>query len=127
MVYDMTTDSYLDGDNISIECSNFDASSLSHNLPPISMPHDLTLFHLNIRSLVQHFEDFGNYLAVTNVQFHLIALSEIWFKDSTNARRFQLPHYAMVHKQGIIMNYGGVALYIHESCNFKERDDIVTM
>jgi len=87
---------------------------------------DLSLMHLNIRSLVNHFHDLENFLSVINFPFDFIALSEIWFKETTIECRFKLPNYNSVFKKGIITNYGGVALYINSAYDYRERDDIIT-
>ena len=53
----------------------------------------LSLFHLNIRSIPDHFLEFTSFLNVLNVEFKVIALSETCIK--AHHISYNLPNYNM--------------------------------
>ena len=54
---------------------------------------NLSLFHLNIRSIPDHFLEFTSFLNVLNVELKVIALSETWIK--AHHISYNLPNYNM--------------------------------
>ena len=89
----------------------------------VSMNTEISILHLNIRSIINRFDDFKAYLNSLAHEFSVIGLSETWL-NTYNQNNFPLPNYnstEMVrkNKQG-----GGVCLYINKSLQFRERHDL---
>ena len=82
---------------------------------------NISMFHLNIRSIPEHFIELASYIDSLDIVFKFIAISETWLKP--------------YHADYIILNYnaekdirfykrgGGVSLYIHSSLQYKLRND----
>ena len=83
---------------------------------------NLSIFHLNIRSVPLHFSELVLYLDVLNIDFSIIALSETAI-NSTHVS-YDIPNY------NVEMNYrekkrgGGVSMYIHSILQYKTRNDL---
>ena len=78
----LTTGNYYDEN--SFNCS------LSNN-------NNLSLFHMNIRSIPKDFSDIKAYLANLNHSFSIIGISETWLQD-------EFPSYALVN-YGLKLDY----------------------
>ena len=79
--------------------------------------------NLNIRSIVNKYEDFLTYLDSLEHKFSVIGLTETW-QNNENTDDFPVPQYCFTgkvrqHKQG-----GGVGLYVNQSDKYKERNDL---
>ena len=74
--------------------------------------NNLSLFHMNIRSIPKHKHSFS-----------VIGISETWLQD-------EVPSYPLVN-YGLELDYrshkrgGGVSLYLHESLQYKSRKDLI--
>ena len=85
--------------------------------------NNLSLFHMNIRSIPKHFSDLKAYLANLKHSFSVIGISETWLQD-------EVPSYPLVN-YGLELDYrshkrgGGVSLYLHESLQYKSRKDLI--
>ena len=83
---------------------------------------NLSMFHLNIRSVPLHFSELLAYLDVLDIDFNIIALSETAI-NSTHAL-YNIPNY------NVEMNYrekkrgGGVSMYINNILQYKLRNDL---
>ena len=83
---------------------------------------NIKMFHLNIRSIPEHFFELTPYIHGLNIDFKIVGISEIWLKP--------------FHTNHIITNYniekdirvknrgGGVSLYINGSLQYKLRNDL---
>ena len=79
--------------------------------------NDLSLIHLNIRSLQRNGDVFQTFFSTLDLKFDIICLSETWARDTalnnpfTNHNVFQS---IRANRQG-----GGVAIYVHKrfSCS----------
>ena len=81
-----------------------------------------TMFHLNIRSIPEHFIELTSYIDSLDFVFKIIAISETWLKPYHTD--YIIPNYSIekdirVHKRG-----GGVSLYVHSSLQYKLRNDL---
>ena len=85
-----------------------------------------SLYHINIRSLAAHNTEFLLSQRNTKSNFKVIGMCETWLSDF-NCHLFCLPNYKAVHKTRANRRGGGVSLYIHESIDFKTRDDLSLM
>ena len=72
-----------------------------------------SMFHLNIRSIPDHFTELTSLLNNLETEIKVIALSETWLKPSHN--NFNILNYNMEH---------GVALYLHKVLQYKVRNDL---
>ena len=82
----------------------------------------LSMYHLNIRSLPEHFIEFTAYIEHLNIDFKIIALSETWLKP--HHIDYIIPNYNIENELRIKRRGGGVSLYIHNSLQYKVRKDL---
>ena len=88
---------------------------------------NLSLLHLNIRSLNTNFDDFNNLLEESNFSFNIICLSETWstdknFQESSN---FHFPNYDAIHlERKTKKKGGGVLIYIKTNLMYRVRNDL---
>ena len=81
-----------------------------------------SMFHLNIRSIPDHFTELTSLLINLETEIKIIAISETWLKLShTN---FNIQNYNMVHEHRPKRRAGGVALYLHKVLQYKLRNDL---
>lgn len=77
---------------------------------------------MNIRILSNNYNKFIHYLCLLKHDFSIIALSETWLteasKDIFKIRKYNAVHYIRENRTG-----GSVSLFIHESYEFKVRED----
>lgn len=85
---------------------------------------NLSLFHLNVRSLNKNFEEFENLLNVLDLKFSAIALTETWLGDLHEISYFDLPGYVFINENRTSKSGGGVGLYIKNDLSIKRRDDL---
>ena len=91
------------------------------------LDENLSIVHLNIRSLNTNFENFRNLLTESNHCFNVICLRETWFSDEDfkNNSNYQIPKYkAIHHERKTGKRGGGVLVYIKNSLTYKVRSDI---
>ena len=77
--------------------------------------------HLNIRNLPEHFIEFTTYIDNLNIDFKIIALSETWLKPHHIDNI--IPIYNIENELRIKRRGGGVSLYIHNSLQYKVRNN----
>ena len=83
----------------------------------MAAPNSLVFCHVNAESLQPHFVDIEQIIHAHNV--HVLGISESWLKPHTSSQLFHIPGYVLVRHDRISNIRGGVALFIHESLNFK--------
>ena len=85
--------------------------------------NDFSLYHINIRSLPAHYNEF--LLSLRNIKscFKIFGMCETWLHD-VNSDMYSIPNYRGVHKTRNGRRGGGVSLFIHESIEFTNRDDL---
>ena len=81
----------------------------------------ISMVHLNIRSIPEHFIELTSFIDSLDFVFQIIAISETWLKPYHTD--FIIPNYSIekdirVHKRG-----GGVSLYVHSGLQYKLRND----
>ena len=86
------------------------------------------IFHLNVRSLRKHLEDFKLLVREMQCSIKLFCLTETWLKDQelTENSNFQIEGYNTVHLERKDTNGGGVIIYIKNDVNYKIRTDLTT-
>ena len=87
----------------------------------------LSIFHLNISSLSNHFDELCSYLDILKHNFGIIGITETRFlKDSPNIFNCNLPNYQYIHTP-TESTVGGAMLYISNKLSFKHRDDLSSL
>ena len=71
---------------------------------------NLSMCHLNIRSMSQNFSAFTDYLQLLSHSFTLIGLSETWLSD-VNCDLFHLQGYNFIEKHRATRTGGGIGLF----------------
>ena len=82
-----------------------------------------SLFHVNIRSVPQNFDNFTNYLNVLDFSFPIIGLTETWLSDS-NSDLFSIEGYEFIEWHRQTRSGGGVGILMKNNLNFIYRDDM---
>jgi len=87
---------------------------------------DLSVFHMNIRSLNCHFAGLCQYLQLLDVSFDVIVLTEIW---SCNADLYAniLPGYSFFRVLPANSIVGGVGIYVKNCFSVREISDYVIL
>ena len=123
--YDLTRSNNIDPDTYlttnKFSCDYFVENQFNEMLSK-NNPIDLSLLHLNIRSLQKIFNNLSNYLTNLNIQFSIIGISETWLRDDSHS--VDINGYRFIHKNRPNRTGGGVGLYISENLEFKLRPDL---
>ena len=85
---------------------------------------DLSVLHMNIRSLALHFDELFNLLGCTDIDFQVIGLSEI--KDSVDSpisANIDIPGYKFHHTSSQSAA-GGVGIYVKSLLKANKRLDL---
>ena len=91
----------------------YDASSFGNIR---KSPNDLSLFHLNIRSLGCKFDEFTAFMNVLGYHFDFICLSETWL-TGYNSHAFALDNYKLFSVVRDNKRGGGVSIFIRNRFN----------
>ena len=78
---------------------------------------DLSIIHINCRSLNANFKDLKVLLRTLDFSFDVIGLTETWLNES-NADVFQLEGYDLCNKNRVAKHGGGVAFFIRSINNY---------
>ena len=85
---------------------------------------DLSLFHINIRSLLLHYDEFHSLLTNLNIDFKVMALSEIKVSvDVPISDKIELPGYQFHHTPSNSAD-GGVGINVKFDLKANKRDDL---
>ena len=83
----------------------------------------LSLFHMNVCSLIKNFDDFNILLNDLNVNFHILAITESCIKkDSLSLINLQLDNYS-VEQTPTETSAGGILLYMSKRLSYQLRND----
>ena len=83
---------------------------------------NVSLIHLNIRSVPLHFTECMSYLDTLDIDFKIIALSETVINSSHI--NYNIPNYNVEINFRKNKNCGGVSLYIQNQLQYKLRNDL---
>ena len=86
---------------------------------------ELSLMHLNIRSIKKHHDDLISLLASTGCNFDIIGCTETWMNEYTISDVYNLEGYMMYYNNRSGKNGGGVCLYVNNHCVVEERNDMI--
>lgn len=78
---------------------------------------NLCVFHVNIRSLRKHFDEFLVYLSSNSNLIHVIIFSEVWIQ-ANEVNKFHINNYDLLLQERKSNASGGVAIYVHNSISY---------
>jgi len=113
----------INGLNVA-ECKYY-TEDLFHDMIA-SNPHlvnNMSLLHLNVRSIPKNFDSLTNYLHSLNHCFDIIGITETWHSSST-IDLYDMPGYKCIHKYRDTRKGGGVTYYIRNNIDYKVRSDL---
>ena len=85
---------------------------------------ELSLLHINIRSIVKNYSNLTNYIMNFTVKPDIIALSETKITEKVNSDALvDIDGYVFVHKKSAT-HFGGVGFYISQKIDYKLREDL---
>ena len=86
----------------------------------------LSLCHLNIRSMQANLSSFSLYLELLSFDFIFIGITETWLtKDSCSL--YAINDYEFIDNHRETKSGGGVGLFIHKKVHFTDRQDLNVM
>ncbi len=85
--------------------------------------NNIKLIHCNARSLKSKFDKFLTLLTSLSCQFDILGISETWLSDNIMSD-FNIPGYNIVFNNRQNSRGGGVAMYIADKINYKQRQDL---
>ena len=109
------------------ETNYFFQEDIKNTLAETTQLENLSLLHLNIRSLNANFENLKTLLQETNFSFNIVCLSETWstdkaFQENSNFRLF---NYDSIHSERKTNKRGGgVLIFIKSNLTYKVRNDL---
>ena len=83
----------------------------------------MSLFHMNIKSLSKHFDELLLYLDSIKFKFSIIGLTETWLDENKHGL-YDLDNYTSVNKFRNVKRGGGVSLYLDENITYHMRKDL---
>ena len=82
---------------------------------------NMSMFHLNIRSIPEHFIELTSYIDSLDIVFKIIAISETWLKPYHT--EYIIPNYSIQKDIRFFNCGGGGSLYLHHSLQYKLRNE----
>ena len=89
--------------------------------------NELSLLHLNIRSIRHKLDAFINFLNSLKHTFSIIALTETWLTDSESNNLYSIPGYTAVYQNRKNKVGGGICLFIDQNLTFEYKNDLSVM
>ena len=83
----------------------------------------LVIFSLNVRSLTKHLDEIK--ILVEDKRPHIFSLCETQLDDCVLDEKLHLDGYHEIIRRDMNRNSGGVALYIHKSIPYTNRNDLL--
>ena len=87
---------------------------------------NLSLLHLNIRSIPKNLTGLSEYLSAINFNFSVVGISETWLSEST-ADCYTLLGYRHEKAYRDKQRGGGVSLFVKNSINYHIRQDLTSV
>ena len=88
-----------------------------------SFDRNLSIFHLNIKSLPKHCDELVMYLDSLKFPFSFIGLTETWL-DECKENLYDIPKYVSVTRSRKTKRGGGVSLLVRNHISFVLRNDL---
>ena len=96
---------------------------LKKDLNRITIQRNLSMLHINIRSLAKNYDKLHQFICNLPFQPGIIAITETKLNINSNTNNIQLDNYKLIHKDSM-SRAGGVAMYISNHLNFTINTDI---
>jgi hypothetical protein len=116
----------LQANNISSICKFLHIDQLNKDIHNLPNKPNLTVLHLNIRSLSKNFNELQSLIKSLDDPPNFIGVTETWLKPH-NASLFPLDGYTHVYLTRPAKAGGGVSLFIKDTINFSTRLDLNSM
>ena len=84
---------------------------------------NLSMCHINIRSMKANLSCFENYLQSLLIEFAVLGITETWLNDS-NYDLYHIENYDFVKNHRTTKSGGGVGMFIHDQIRYKIREDM---
>ena len=85
--------------------------------------NNLSMFHINIRSIIKKFNDLDCYLSLLKQKFSIIGISETWFSYQTyGLYEFENYSHTAMYREG--KKGGGVSLFVRDGIMYSKRPDL---
>ncbi|MGL1889690.1 MAG: reverse transcriptase domain-containing protein [Reichenbachiella sp.] len=110
---------YLNGTNIMPQTQYYVEKDFNTEF---SQNNNLSLFHINIRSIPKHFNELSHYLDTLAIKFKIIGVTETWLKGYHI--NYRIPNYNSELDMRAKKPGGGVSLYLHSSLQYTVRTDL---
>jgi exonuclease III len=104
-------------------CKYYYSSNLYNEILPKMSNSDLSIFHLNIRSIPKIFDTLLPTIHASGIHFNLISLSETWLRPS-NVDCYGIQGYAHEYLTRGDKAGGGVSIFINDQWTYKVRNDL---
>ena len=121
---DLDPDCNINNDLCINECNYFSEDTFNELLSTNSVTSkDLSILHLNIRSLPKNISNLQNYLECLNIDFTILGLSETWHNANT-IDVYNLMGYNCVNRYRENRIGGGLSIYVKNNIEFFQRSDL---
>lgn len=104
------------------DCDYHNKDSFQHNISSCDRV-SFSIFHHNVRSIVNKHDDFINFLATLRYEFSVIGLTETWLTKN-NMDELSIQGYNFVGQTRNNKHGGGVGMYVNKLHQFTERTDL---
>lgn len=84
---------------------------------------ELSLLHINIRSIRNKFDELSDYLTSLKHNFSIMGLTETWLTEDC-ANMYNIRDYKLITANRKNRSGGGVGMYIAERINYRLREDL---
>lgn len=107
-----------------VKCQYYTEESFNSTLQNEQVNSDeLSLLHINIRSIRNKFDELSDHLASLKITFFILGLTETWLTENY-ANMFNISCYNLLTANRKNKSGGGVGMYIKEQTNFRLREDL---
>jgi hypothetical protein len=106
------------------KCDYFIEDGFKKKCQTLQTDHNnLSIFHLNIRSIPKNLGDLNSYLSLLETEFTVLGLTETWLTES-NVDCYSVEGYKHYYKYRAKKRGGGVSLFIKKEVSLTEREDL---
>ena len=106
-------------------CNYIDANDL-YNKALKDKPDNLSLVHLNARSLWKNYDAVNDLLSSsTHQSFTIAAITETWLHDNLPSSVINIPNYVLIRNDRRGKRGGGVGLYVKSDIQYFMRNDFI--
>ena len=95
-----------------------DADQVNYFLNGCLNGNDISIMHINARSLKKNFDSVNQLVASINCSLSAICISETWLNEATSSL-FNLPGYTFISNSRPCRSGGGIGIYLNEILNYK--------